>query len=159
LIGREEELAKLRDALDELDRGRGGMVALVGEAGVGKSRLVADLKELALAGPAPPLWLEGRCLDVGMAVSYWPVLALVRGRLRLHDRGRRGRAGRQDRRDAARAGRRGGAGRGAVPGARPAAGQPALGRARAGVAERRARQPRAGTPADVPGDPRHGACT
>ena len=79
LIGRDEELQKLRLALDEVRLGRGQMVSIVGEAGVGKSRLVADLGELALADPdMAPRWLEGRCLDIGMAVSYWPFLDLFR---------------------------------------------------------------------------------
>jgi tetratricopeptide (TPR) repeat protein len=81
LIGREKELAGLSDALAAVRAGRGQIVTLIGEAGVGKSRLVAELKELALAPVADqplPLWLEGRCLDVGMAVSYWPFLDLLR---------------------------------------------------------------------------------
>ena len=44
LIGRDEELTRLREALAEVWRGRGQMVSLIGEAGVGKSRLVAELK-------------------------------------------------------------------------------------------------------------------
>ncbi len=79
LIGRDEELAKLGDALEELRGGRGQLVTLIGEAGVGKSRLVADLRQLALADPqTAPRWLEGRCLDLGLAVSYWPFLDLFR---------------------------------------------------------------------------------
>jgi class 3 adenylate cyclase/tetratricopeptide (TPR) repeat protein len=81
LIGREKELAGIADALAAVRAGRGQIVTLIGEAGVGKSRLIAELKERAMA-PAPdqpePLWLEGRCLDVGMAVSYWPFLDLLR---------------------------------------------------------------------------------
>jgi class 3 adenylate cyclase/tetratricopeptide (TPR) repeat protein len=81
LVGREKELAGLSDALAAVQAGRGQIVTLIGEAGVGKSRLIAELKELALtpvAGQPLPLWLEGRCLDVGMAVSYWPFLDLLR---------------------------------------------------------------------------------
>ena len=81
LVGREKELAGLSDALAAVCAGRGQIVTLIGEAGVGKSRLIAELKELALApvaGQPRPLWLEGRCLDVGMAVSYWPFLDLLR---------------------------------------------------------------------------------
>jgi class 3 adenylate cyclase/tetratricopeptide (TPR) repeat protein len=79
LIGREEELGKLHEALAEVQRGRGQMVTLVGDGGVGKSRLVADLRERALADPATaPRWLEGRSLDVAMGVSYWPFLDLLR---------------------------------------------------------------------------------
>ena len=43
LIGRDPEIARLRTALAEAGLGRGGVVALVGEAGVGKSRLVGEL--------------------------------------------------------------------------------------------------------------------
>jgi class 3 adenylate cyclase len=47
LIGRDAEFAKLRDALAEVIGGRGQVVSLIGEAGVGKSRLVAELKAVA----------------------------------------------------------------------------------------------------------------
>ena len=47
LIGRDTELATLCAALDEARRGRGGMVAIVGEAGIGKTRLVAELARTA----------------------------------------------------------------------------------------------------------------
>jgi DNA-binding SARP family transcriptional activator/predicted ATPase len=81
LIGRDEEFAKLKKALKVLN-GRGQMVTLVGEAGVGKSRLVAELKEVALTpgdGKPTPLWLEGRCLEVGTAASYAPFIDIFRG--------------------------------------------------------------------------------
>ena len=41
LVGRAEELGLLDRALAELDRGRGGALALAGEPGIGKSRLLA----------------------------------------------------------------------------------------------------------------------
>jgi len=79
MIGRDEELHKLELALDEVRLGRGQLVSIVGEAGVGKSRLIADLMRSALADPErAPRWLEGRCLDISMAVSYWPFLDLFR---------------------------------------------------------------------------------
>ncbi len=43
LIGRDDELARLREALDAAWKGRGRLVGLVGEAGVGKSRLVTEV--------------------------------------------------------------------------------------------------------------------
>jgi class 3 adenylate cyclase len=52
LIGRDEELAKLRTALAAVLQGQGQIVTLTGEAGVGKSRLVAELKA-AVTSPAP----------------------------------------------------------------------------------------------------------
>ena len=62
LIGRDEEIAKLRQALAKASQGRGQMVSLIGEAGVGKSRLVAELRAFALTPDDDrpiPLWLEG----------------------------------------------------------------------------------------------------
>jgi adenylate cyclase len=76
LIGRDEEFARLKEALAELLNGRGQMVTLIGEAGVGKSRLVAELRSVATA--SSPLWLEGRCLELGMTASYWLFIDLFR---------------------------------------------------------------------------------
>jgi class 3 adenylate cyclase/tetratricopeptide (TPR) repeat protein len=79
LIGRDDELGKLLEALAEVRNGRGQMVTLIGDSGVGKSRLVADLREHALAdSETAPRWLEGRSLDVSMGVSYWPFLDMLR---------------------------------------------------------------------------------
>jgi len=76
LIGREHELETLKEVLANLLAGQGQMVSIIGEAGVGKSRLTTELKALSTA--EGPLWLEGRCLDVGMAVTYWPFLDVFR---------------------------------------------------------------------------------
>jgi adenylate cyclase len=99
LIGRDGELTKLTAVLDELRRGRGQMVSLIGEAGVGKSRLVAELESgvqafrrsgvqgeedllsltpEGLNARTPVLWLEGRCLELGMTASYWLFADLFR---------------------------------------------------------------------------------
>ena len=81
LIGRDEEFAKLRQALAKASQGRGQMVSLIGEAGVGKSRLVAELRAFALTpgDDRPiPLWLEGRCLEMGTAASYAPFVDMLR---------------------------------------------------------------------------------
>jgi adenylate cyclase len=78
LIGRDEELSKLQAVLAKVFQGRGQIVSLTGEAGVGKSRLVAELKLAALAHAqaensgthAVPLWLEGRCIELSMTAGY-----------------------------------------------------------------------------------------
>jgi hypothetical protein len=44
LVGRDKELGALREAVDNLKRGTGGIVTLVGEAGIDKSRLVAKIR-------------------------------------------------------------------------------------------------------------------
>jgi class 3 adenylate cyclase/tetratricopeptide (TPR) repeat protein len=78
LIGRDDELSKLEDALDEVLQGRGQVVSLTGEAGVGKSRLVAELKSHlhAESQKGGAIWLEGRCLEMGMSTSYRPFIDL-----------------------------------------------------------------------------------
>ena len=77
LIGRDAELARLETAIAELRRGRGGMVSIIGEAGVGKSRLIRELRILAAAGSRGeerPIWLEGRCLEMDMLPGYAPFI-------------------------------------------------------------------------------------
>jgi predicted ATPase/DNA-binding SARP family transcriptional activator len=80
LIGRERERTQLQGALGQAVQGRGQMVSLIGEAGVGKSRLIAELREIALVPDATgvvPLWLEGRCLELDTAPSYAPFLDIL----------------------------------------------------------------------------------
>ena len=47
LIGRRDEIASVERLLDQLDRGQGGAIALVGEPGIGKTRLLAELRLLS----------------------------------------------------------------------------------------------------------------
>jgi class 3 adenylate cyclase/tetratricopeptide (TPR) repeat protein len=80
LVGREKELATLVDAYDEVMRGTGRMVSIIGEAGVGKSRLVAELKAHALGGTEEgrrPHWFEGRCIELGVTAAYWPFIDML----------------------------------------------------------------------------------
>jgi AAA ATPase-like protein len=92
---RDKEFTRLQAALGAAVQGRGQMVSVIGEAGLGKSRLVAELKgrvtsderrvtsadELSsslVTRHARLLWLEGRCLELSMATSYAPFLDLFR---------------------------------------------------------------------------------
>jgi ABC-type oligopeptide transport system substrate-binding subunit/class 3 adenylate cyclase len=83
LVGRERELAIGREALDEVLGGRGGVLFITGEAGIGKSRLLNELEgHVRGAGtassPRRPLWLEGRCVSYGESLPYWPFRDLLR---------------------------------------------------------------------------------
>jgi class 3 adenylate cyclase/DNA-binding winged helix-turn-helix (wHTH) protein/tetratricopeptide (TPR) repeat protein len=75
LVGREEQLTRFRACLDRLDEGVGGALFVIGEAGVGKSRLVAEVRrEAAERGLR---WLEARTLPYGRNISYFPFQQIV----------------------------------------------------------------------------------
>src|SRR5262245_11206471 len=69
-VGREAELAALREALASALRGDGILALLVGEAGIGKSHTARALAELAAEQGAVVAW--GRCPEGEGAPSYWP---------------------------------------------------------------------------------------
>jgi hypothetical protein len=68
LVGRDEELKEIRGALADLGSGQGSMLAILGEAGLGKSRLIAETRALL---PAGVTWAEGRALSYTAGMSYW----------------------------------------------------------------------------------------
>jgi class 3 adenylate cyclase/tetratricopeptide (TPR) repeat protein len=76
LVGRESELAVLTASLSSLQQGRGGIVFLTGEPGVGKSRLLAEARRSPQAGGVR--WLEGRSLSFGRSLSYWPFIEILK---------------------------------------------------------------------------------
>jgi ABC-type transport system substrate-binding protein/class 3 adenylate cyclase len=75
LVGRDSELGLVRDALDRLADGIGAIVAVTGEAGIGKSRLLA---EAAAPLGERVLVLEGRGLSYAQEFPYAPVRELLR---------------------------------------------------------------------------------
>jgi class 3 adenylate cyclase/tetratricopeptide (TPR) repeat protein len=80
LIGRQRELAALIDAAEDLaNERRGQIVTVIGEAGIGKTRLVSELK--AYLQDKAVLWLEGRCISIGQSVSFWPFIDIMRAYL------------------------------------------------------------------------------
>ena len=80
LLGRTREVARVRESLERLAGGHGGaLVAVVGEAGVGKSRLVEVAR--ALAAERGIAWLDARCLSYGASLPYWPIADVLRREL------------------------------------------------------------------------------
>jgi ABC-type oligopeptide transport system substrate-binding subunit/class 3 adenylate cyclase len=77
LVGRSRELGLGRDALEALSSGRGGVLVVAGDAGIGKSRLLDELRQLAERDGTS--WLEGRCVSYGESLPYWPFRDLLRG--------------------------------------------------------------------------------
>ena len=76
LIGREADLAALQELVEQAKRGEGQVALIGGEAGIGKSRLVAETKTYA-AGQGFVL-LQGNCFQADSALPYAPFLDLLR---------------------------------------------------------------------------------
>jgi tetratricopeptide (TPR) repeat protein len=75
-VGRAEELDELSAALEEAADGRGSLILVTGEPGVGKTRLTEELA--ALAVDRGWTMLVGRCWEEGGAPAYWPWIQIVR---------------------------------------------------------------------------------
>jgi DNA polymerase III delta prime subunit len=75
-VGRTGELHELRAALDEAQDGRGRLVLLSGEPGIGKTRLMQELAREA--GDRGWRAAAGRCWEEGGAPAYWPWIQAVR---------------------------------------------------------------------------------
>jgi class 3 adenylate cyclase/tetratricopeptide (TPR) repeat protein len=85
LVGRERELATLCERFREVKAGRGQVVGIVAEAGMGKSRLVLEFRRaLAQAGEAVT-WLEGHCISFGQASPFLPLIELLREHLQIDE--------------------------------------------------------------------------
>ena len=83
LVGRERELARLEEAFRHAVADRAaGLVTLLGPAGVGKSRLVAEFVA-GLDGEA--VVLRGHCLPYGDGITYWPIGEIVRSAARIDE--------------------------------------------------------------------------
>jgi class 3 adenylate cyclase/tetratricopeptide (TPR) repeat protein len=78
LVGRDDEVALLSHALDlAVAQRRAALLLLVGDAGVGKSRVVEEVAELA-RGCHDGLVVRGRCVPYGEANVWWPLAEAVR---------------------------------------------------------------------------------
>ena len=75
LVGRDAELSVVREALNDATRGSGRVLAVIGEPGLGKTRLVQECRKLftSWVGGVPgrlPLWLEARAASYGSTQPY-----------------------------------------------------------------------------------------
>lgn len=77
IIGRDAELERLRATVASLRTDASGMVLVSGEAGIGKSRLIADWEAAATAAPPggrPVRFLHAACIEMGERLAFLPVL-------------------------------------------------------------------------------------
>ena len=75
LVGRAEELSVLEDALLAANRGQGSVVALAGDAGLGKTRLATELERRARSIGAEVL--SGGCSEADLSLPYLPLLEAI----------------------------------------------------------------------------------
>ncbi len=79
LVGRAHELDLLESLAQRVGReGRAHLVTVVGEAGVGKSRLLSEVKQRLVEWPDGPTLREGRCPAYGSSVVYWALGEVLR---------------------------------------------------------------------------------
>jgi len=83
-VGRDAEVEHLRRVLGQAGAGRGQVVAIVGEAGVGKSRLTYEFTHSHRVQDW--LILEASSVSYGKATSYLPVIDLLKGYFKIGDR-------------------------------------------------------------------------
>ena len=83
LVGRERDLALLRECWERVKQGRGQAVGIVGEPGVGKSRLLFEFRRTLAEERV--VWLEGHCSAMGQASPYLPIMDFLRARLQIEE--------------------------------------------------------------------------
>jgi class 3 adenylate cyclase/tetratricopeptide (TPR) repeat protein len=77
MVGREKEFALLKNRLNEIKESKKGRLLFInGEAGIGKSRLSEEIGHYTLKKGF--LWVQGRCLSYGKAISYWVFFEMLR---------------------------------------------------------------------------------
>ncbi|MCK4825259.1 AAA family ATPase, partial [bacterium] len=76
MVGREKELDRLHFHLLKLLNGEGSVVSVIGEAGIGKSRLIAEFRKKAEINRVT--LLEGRALSIGRNLSFHPIIDIFK---------------------------------------------------------------------------------
>jgi class 3 adenylate cyclase len=81
-VGRGEEMNLLDHAYEEAeDQERAQLVTILGDAGVGKTRLMREFWDRLGARSPQPLRRTGRCLSYGQAITYWPLAEVLKEHL------------------------------------------------------------------------------
>src|SRR5262249_11334831 len=74
-VDRYSELAILNNFLQQVESSRSQAVGIVGEPGIGKSRLLVEFRQQV--APERVTWVEGRCVSYGTVIPYWLALPLL----------------------------------------------------------------------------------
>jgi class 3 adenylate cyclase len=85
-VGRESELSLLRATYQHtVEQREAHLVTIVGDSGVGKTRLVGELWEWLVERQPKPLRLTGRCLSYGRGITYWPLGEVLKEHLGIRE--------------------------------------------------------------------------
>ena len=82
-VGRQHQTALLHESLTRARGGHGQIIGIVGEPGVGKSRLLQEFRR-SLEGE-PIIWLEGFCTAYTQAIPYAPILEMLRSNFQIDE--------------------------------------------------------------------------
>ena len=78
MVGRDAEIQRLEDLFQVVRAGQGRIACILGEPGLGKSRLLTELRERVVRDDPSARWIEARCLTYGETMPYHLVAELVR---------------------------------------------------------------------------------
>jgi class 3 adenylate cyclase/tetratricopeptide (TPR) repeat protein len=82
-VGRDEELEILRQTFSQAQDGKGRIVGIMGEPGIGKSRLLREFRESF--GSEDIRYLEGRCLQYGSSMPFKPLVDIVKAYFEIYE--------------------------------------------------------------------------
>jgi predicted ATPase len=83
-VGRDREIDLLMDAFERAESGHGQVVFVAGDAGIGKSRLLAEFRHRL--EDRPHRWIEGRCASYGATTPFLPIIDGMRREWKIDDR-------------------------------------------------------------------------
>lgn len=81
-VGRERDLALLTECFEKVRTGHGQVVFVVGEPGIGKSRLLYEFRR-RLGEQAT--WVEGRCVSFGRSIAFHPIVDMLKRNFRIEE--------------------------------------------------------------------------
>ena len=82
-VGREREMQTLQDCFEQARSGQGCVVFLAGDPGIGKSRLMLELRRWVETTDA--VWLEGRALPFERSTAFYPLSDMLRRRFGIEE--------------------------------------------------------------------------
>ena len=85
LVGRERQLTTLAELFADVKAGRGQVVFISGDAGIGKSRLLLEFRRHLATANEEVTWLEGRCVSFGASIPMLPTIEQLRENFRIDE--------------------------------------------------------------------------